>query len=335
MYFVANKCDKLTKGVFLKSGLYSEQCGDAGKLKKYSIYSLSAHPFGNRILHFSQAEAYAYIDIVTVACVISEHFTSAQLRENGVQLSNNRRMEPPKSKSAKPKLWVAGHLQNDRKHIHEKLEKYKSAIDNDMESIASNATFRRFDQEAFLQPLRRSNYYSRLLKNMSKMYPSDEMKENIKLLPDLRKYFNLRYFYQGNSEYEVGYLVNEIITRYQTMLEVFSIAQNRWYKHQDKNFINSNFMLYLYTNVLTIGKVIAHLPMVEFADWDTDNEFEAFVDEYEKQLRDHKKKRRRKHRKKRLENLYIGYIPTPPDRRPNRSASRWPLEYGWSIELDW
>ncbi|KAF9406012.1 hypothetical protein HW555_013459, partial [Spodoptera exigua] len=334
----------------------------------------SAHPFGNRILHFSQAESYAYIDIVTVACVISEHFTSAQLRENGVQLSNNRRMEPPKSKSAKPKLWVAGHLQNDRKLIHEKLEKYKSAIDNDMESIASNASFRRFDQEAFLQPLRRSNYYSRLLKNMSKMYPSDEMKENIKLchiiastyanfLPDLRKYFNLRYFYQGNSEYEVGYLVNEIITRYQTMLEVFSIAQNRWYKHQDKNFINSNFMLYLYTNVLTIGKVIAHLCNMlteleikyqdksmpktgfddyhikkkksKFADWDTDNEFEAFVDEYEKQLRDHKKKRRRKHRKKRLENLYIGYIPTPPDRRPNRSASRWPLEYGWSIELDW
>ncbi|XP_022831436.1 uncharacterized protein LOC111359946 isoform X2 [Spodoptera litura] len=205
-------------------------------------------------------------------------------------------------------------------------------------------------------------------------YHSDISKENIKLCQiiastylasyaDLRAHYNLRYFYQGNYEYEAGYLVNDILAKYQRMLEIFHIAQNRYFKHLNKHYIKTNYMLYLYTNILTLGKTTGHMvnslteleikykgfPPTGFEDYhigkkkkkkkngtsfDIPPEFQESIDEYERKLRNSKKQRKRKRKRDRLQNLYIGYWPTTPVRKPNSSGG-WPIEYGWSIEHVW
>lgn len=72
-------------------------------------------------------------------------------------------------------------------------------------------------------------------------------------------YYDKRYFYENNIEYEVGYMTNEIITKYQKMLELFYMAQKRFFFNQNRNFAPSTYMIYLYTNVLEMATVIGHL----------------------------------------------------------------------------
>nr|XP_049699068.1 uncharacterized protein LOC110370821 [Helicoverpa armigera] len=176
---------------------------------------------------------------------------------------------------------------------------------------------------------------------------------------DLRRYMGTRYFYENNLQYEVGYMTSEIITKYQRMLEIYHIAQDKWRKHQNREFASSIYMLYLYTNILEMGTVIGHLcamlaemelrfrdpsrKKTGFEDYHMPPKkktqkhgteaFEASIDEYEKRLLDGQKKRRKQRNKDRKKNLYAGYKPTPPDKKPRGSS--WALDYGWSIEYNW
>ncbi|CAH1641126.1 unnamed protein product [Spodoptera littoralis] len=240
--------------------------------------------------------------------------------------------------------------------LRERSEKYNMTVQNISGSVVESATPKA----------------SRRLATVK--YHSDISKENLKLCqiiastylasyPDLRAHYNLRYFYQGNYEYEAGYLVNDILTKYQRMLEIFHIAQNRYYKKGGKFYIKTNYLLYLYTNMLTLGKSTGHMvntlteleikykafPPTGFEDYhigkkkkkkkngtnfDIPPEFQESIDEYERKLRNIKKQRKRKRKRDRLQNLYIGYWPTTPVRKPN-SSGKWPIEYGWSIEHIW
>ncbi|XP_047032882.1 uncharacterized protein LOC124639514 [Helicoverpa zea] len=176
---------------------------------------------------------------------------------------------------------------------------------------------------------------------------------------DLRRYMGTRYFYENNLQYEVGYMTSEIITKYQRMLEIYHIAQDKWRKHQNREFASSIYMLYLYTNILEMGTVIGHLcamlaemelrfrdpsrKKTGFEDYHMPPKkktqkhgteaFEASIDDYEKRLLDGQKKRRKQRNKDRKKNLYAGYKPTPANRKPRGSS--WALDYGWSIEYNW
>nr|XP_034838811.1 uncharacterized protein LOC117994945 [Maniola hyperantus] len=76
---------------------------------------------------------------------------------------------------------------------------------------------------------------------------------------DLRRYFQVRWLYVNNLEFEVGYLVHEIIHRYQMVLELYQMAERRFLPHQNENFAWSSYMLYMYVNILEQCKVIMHL----------------------------------------------------------------------------
>ncbi|CAH0595299.1 unnamed protein product [Chrysodeixis includens] len=174
-------------------------------------------------------------------------------------------------------------------------------------------------------------------------------------LRDLRKYFYIRHFYENNVDYEVGYVTNEIITKYQKMLEIYYMAQKRYFYDQDRNFAPPTYMIYLYTNLLELATVIGHLsnmlheiedkykavPKSGFSDYHLGRENKYDLDAHrnriraeaalQRQLAREKRMRARQRKKMREKNLYIGYKPTPPPRRP-KIKRRWPLHYGWSIE---
>lgn len=52
---------------------------------------------------------------------------------------------------------------------------------------------------------------------------------------------------------------SEIISKYQKMLEIFYMAQKKFFFNQNRNFAPSTYMIYLYTNVLEMATVIGHL----------------------------------------------------------------------------
>lgn len=69
----------------------------------------------------------------------------------------------------------------------------------------------------------------------------------------------MRHFYENNLEFEIGYMTHEIISKYQRMLEMFYMAEKRYFSNVLKNIAPTTYMLYMYTNVLEIANVIKHL----------------------------------------------------------------------------
>ncbi|XP_050552863.1 uncharacterized protein LOC118274622 [Spodoptera frugiperda] len=265
--------------------------------------------------------------VFLVAFTLSVDFTSAQLRENGTKHYNNERRL--KNKSQKQKPWDVETLQNDGK-LYERSQDNVSVL-NIVDQAMAVMNARRYHSNIPYEN-------TKLCHIIASTYLAS--------VPDLRRHYNLRHFYQGNLEYEVGYLVNEILTKYQRMLEIFHIAQSRFYNHQNENFITSNYMLYLYTNVLTLGKGTGSLcnsltelgikykglPATGFEDYHIKKKkktrrphssftmprkYQDAVDEYERKLHQGKKRRRRKRKRDRFGNLYIGYVPTRPPWKNN------------------
>ncbi|KAJ8712926.1 hypothetical protein PYW08_008230 [Mythimna loreyi] len=179
----------------------------------------------------------------------------------------------------------------------------------------------------------------------------------ITAIQDFKKYYMWRYFYENNIQFEVGYLVAEIISKYQRMLEIFHMATDYFFKNQKTRNAHSTYVLYLYTNVLEMGTVIAHLcnmlteledkykfipvPQSGFTDYhlirvfdDTESvQLANQILAYEKKMAKLRKEKIRERKKMRDKSLFIGMKVTTPDRRPKHRS--WPLVYGWSIETDW
>ncbi|KAJ8711260.1 hypothetical protein PYW07_008502 [Mythimna separata] len=179
----------------------------------------------------------------------------------------------------------------------------------------------------------------------------------ITALHDFKKHYMWRNFYENNLQFEVGYLVAEIVSKYQRMLEIFHMATDYFFKHQNKQYAASTYVLYLYTNVLEMGTVITHLcnmlteledkyrfipvAMSGFTDYHLikvfdDTESVNLANEvlaYEKRMKKLRKEKIRQQKKLKDKSLFIGMKITTPNRRPRKG--HWPYEYGWSIENNW
>ncbi|XP_052748100.1 uncharacterized protein LOC113520879 isoform X2 [Galleria mellonella] len=174
-------------------------------------------------------------------------------------------------------------------------------------------------------------------------------------LVDFRKYYQRRYLYANNKEYEIGYLTHEIISRYQTVLEILHYAIVKFDENPSKfrNNAPPTLMFYYYTNVLEQCKVIIHLcrMMHELEKKYTSNQNPVFddyalpenkkgkrnsssmnqqaIDDYLKKRAAERLKRRKKYKKLRKNPMYF-YATTQKYKRPTKSY--WPQHYGWSIE---
>ncbi|XP_059055019.1 uncharacterized protein LOC131849050 [Achroia grisella] len=169
-------------------------------------------------------------------------------------------------------------------------------------------------------------------------------------LVDFRTYYALRQLYLDNKEYEIGYLTHEIISRYQTMLEVFHFAIEKFEKNQNRNQAPPTVMFYYYTNVLEQSKVIIHLcnmlhelerkysskRNVLFDDYNLESNAkkrngssssQKALEEYLQKKADERKRKQKRLKKKRQHPQYLFESTT---RRVVKSF--WPLHYGWSIE---
>ncbi|XP_028169431.1 uncharacterized protein LOC114359303 [Ostrinia furnacalis] len=167
----------------------------------------------------------------------------------------------------------------------------------------------------------------------------------ITAMPQIRRYFDLRYFYVETVEYEMGYAIYDIVYRYQMMLEIYQIMYNKYYMQPWRYKTPISYMFYMYRNMLEYGMTIIHLcnmlhetekkfqgkALGHWDDYPDSNEQEKTkasnftrdknkaVSDYEKR-REQERKKRLKERKKERKKIDIGFTRTTPQRRPKKSA---------------
>ncbi|XP_075984009.1 uncharacterized protein LOC142981789 [Anticarsia gemmatalis] len=76
---------------------------------------------------------------------------------------------------------------------------------------------------------------------------------------ELRRYLELRYTYRNSTDFEVGYMVHEIIAKYQRLLELFYIVRKKFSKYKFRFKAPSSYMAIMYTNILDVSQMIIHL----------------------------------------------------------------------------
>lgn len=216
----------------------------------------------------------------------------------------------------------------------------------------------------------------RMMENLDGWQPAEQTQLNIRAcyciattyisaLHDFRRYNEKRYMYENNAEFEIGYLVSEILSKYQRMLELYNLSISYYFKKISKNYMPVIYMLYMYTNVLEMGTVITHLcnmlaeiedkvehvpiPLSGFTDYhhvimaisdanknrddsskakelNADAEFQKILN----RIQQSKTKKRAKKKKIKAADIPLDTKPTTPARRPKRY---WRDRiYGWSIE---
>ncbi|KAJ2951950.1 hypothetical protein O0L34_g4205 [Tuta absoluta] len=183
---------------------------------------------------------------------------------------------------------------------------------------------------------------------------------------DVRKYFPLRILYLDNLEFEVGYLVYQVVHRYQMMVELYELAHRKFYLHEWQMKAEPKYMFYIYRNMLKLSNVIihmcnmAHLMEKKYeghesifthtdpsdkaskgskkktkttargnqngGELDAALQFNKHFEHMEKQKKKALKKERQRHE---IAGMTI-YTPKGEPKRPER----YPYIYGWSIE-DW
>ncbi|CAH0404123.1 unnamed protein product [Chilo suppressalis] len=184
-------------------------------------------------------------------------------------------------------------------------------------------------------------------------------------LEEIRKYYHIRFLYSDNLQYEVGYLVHEIVHKYQMMLELYHLVVKRFLAVQDKHFAPVTYMLYMYTNVLEYSMAVIHLCNMlhelekkyqkkkKISVFDNDvvtqmtrasrgprnvtvtlpprEPYEGRKETYLDRQAAERKRKRKQMKKDRQQMIISGdWKRTTVNKRPKKGM--WPLEYGWSIE---
>ncbi|KAI5637451.1 hypothetical protein NE865_09882 [Phthorimaea operculella] len=189
---------------------------------------------------------------------------------------------------------------------------------------------------------------------------------------DLSNFIPIRLLYQDNLEFEIGYLVYQVIHRYQMMVELYEVAHRRFYLHQWQMRGHHKYMLHIYRTMLKLCNVIIHfcnLAQVVEKEYeghdsifvhteppepsgsdpsDPNNQKEVgmkrkkttvAVQKFEpggninKKMHDMEKQRKKALKKERKRQMLEGMVKYTPKSEPKRPP-RYQYIYGWSIE-DW
>ncbi|KAL4720804.1 hypothetical protein ACJJTC_010566 [Scirpophaga incertulas] len=78
----------------------------------------------------------------------------------------------------------------------------------------------------------------------------------IYIYPEIRRYYEKRFLFTDLLEYEVGYLIQHIVWKYQMMLELYQMIYLKYFLAQETAHTPVPYMFYVYTNVLEYRQLL-------------------------------------------------------------------------------